>query len=130
MRVAGSAEEDSEGGRGFVGFGVGEEESVVRGEEEGFEGFAEDVEDGRGEVLVGPALMKVVIRSGTLEGVTLSTSVKEGRTRTEVVVSEGDGLVWSCSGRGMLEAESMSLCGEQLANDRAIKHLKCLAQNL
>lgn len=47
--------------------------------------------------------------SGTDEGVTPSTRVKDGR-RSTVVGADG---VWSCSwfaGIGMLEAESISFC--------------------
>lgn len=39
---------------------------------------------GRGVVLVEEVLMKCVMRSGTVSGVTLSIIVKEGRRRTEV----------------------------------------------
>ena len=59
----------------------------------------------RGEVLVGPLFTWLVIRSGTSSGVTLSTSVKEGRRRTVVLVEESP---WS--GTGMSEAESMRRC--------------------
>jgi hypothetical protein len=56
-----------------------------------------------GEVFVGAELIMCVIRSGTEEGVTLSTIVKAGRRRT--VVEFG---MLGFSGTGMLEAESMS----------------------
>ena len=54
----------------------------------------------RGVVFVGPVFMKFVIRSGVLEGVTLSMNWKAGRRRTVVLWSE-----WS--GMGIFEAESM-----------------------
>jgi hypothetical protein len=85
-RDTGSADEDSE-----VGSVGGREEFVDVGIEE----------PERGEVLVGPVLIKLVMRSGVFAGVTLSMNWKEGKSRTVVL--------WSAwSGMGMLEAESMS----------------------
>lgn len=57
----------------------------------------------RGEVFVGAELMTCFIRSGTDEGMTLSTMVNAGRRRT-VVESSTVGSV----GRGIFEADSMS----------------------
>lgn len=79
---------------GIVG-GVGSE-SGERVADGGFE---------RGEVFVGAELMTCFIKSGTEEGVTLSTMVNAGRRRT-VVESSTVGFV----GRGMFEADSMSFC--------------------
>lgn len=58
-----------------------------------------------GEVFVGAELIMCVIRSGTDDGVTLSTIVKAGRRRTVVEFA-----ILGFSGTGMLEAESMSFC--------------------
>lgn len=56
-------------------------------------------------MFVGAEFMTWVIRSGTEEGVTLSIIVNAGRRRTEV-----ESAIVGFSGRGMLEAESMSFC--------------------
>ena len=69
-------------------------------------GFAE-----RGVVFVGERSMYLVISSGTEAGVTFSMIRKEGRRRTVVGWVEGSEVLeseWVC-GRGMLEAESISL---------------------
>ena len=70
-------------------------------------GFAE-----RGVEFVGERSMYLVISLGTEAGVTFSTIMKEGRRRTAVGWVEGSEVresEWVC-GRGMLEAESISLC--------------------
>ena len=56
-------------------------------------------------MFVGAEFMTWVIRSGTEDGITLSMIVKAGRRRTVV-----DSGTVGVSGRGMLEAESMSFC--------------------
>lgn len=70
-------------------------------------GFAE-----RGVVFVGERSMYFVTSSGTETGVTFSMNMKEGRRRTVVGWVEGSEVLESewASGRGMLEAESISLC--------------------
>jgi len=54
----------------------------------------------------------LVIRSGTLEGVTFSSMTKDGRRRTAV-------LSVSCSGRGIFEAESMRRLGRSVSNSES-----------
>lgn len=61
----------------------------------------------RGVVVVGVGLMWWRMREGTVAGVTLSMKVKAGRRRTVVGAEAAGWLSWS-SGRGRLEAESMS----------------------
>lgn len=61
----------------------------------------------RGVVVVGVGLMWWRMRSGTVAGVTLSMKVKAGRRRTVVGAEAAGWLSW-LSGRGRLEAESMS----------------------
>jgi len=61
----------------------------------------------RGVVVVGVGLMWWRMRSGTVAGATLSMKVKAGRRRT-VVGAEATGWLSWLSGRGRLEAESMS----------------------
>jgi hypothetical protein len=54
----------------------------------------------------------LVIRSGTLEGVTFSSMMKDGRRRTAV-------FPVSCSGRGIFEAESMRRLGRSVSNSES-----------
>lgn len=63
-------------------------------------------------VFVGPALIMCVMRSGTVPGVTLSTIVKAGRSRT-VVESGTSGL----SGTGIFEADSINLFAGSVSID-------------
>lgn len=57
----------------------------------------------KGDMFVGPLSTYSLMRSGVFAGVTLSMNWNEGRSSTEVLLSE-----WS--GTGMSDAESMSLC--------------------
>jgi hypothetical protein len=73
--------------------------------------------EGRGESVVGAWEIMEAMSVGTEAGVTLLMVTKAGRRTMVVGIWEGStGCVWErvegCgSGRGMLEAESISLCG-------------------
>lgn len=68
-----------------------------------------------GVVVVGPGLMKYLIRSGTSAGVTCSTIVKLGRRRILVGCFPGS-CSWYSSGTGMLEADNLSFCHLSVGN--------------
>ena len=61
------------------------------------------------EVFVGAVEITDLIRVGTSEGVMFSITVKAGRRMT-LVGCLPRGWSWECSGTGILDAESMSLC--------------------
>lgn len=91
--VGAGSEEGGGGGVGFRGGGLG--------------GW-------RGVVVVGLGLMWWRMRLETVSGVTLSMKVKAGRRRTVVGAEAAGCLSWS-SGRGRLEAESISFWTGSLA---------------